>query len=175
MSEKAIGFEPIFGKNATHLILGTMPGQRSLAEAAYYAHPRNAFWPIMSAWLNLPPSLSYDERCARLSAAPVILWDVLAHCVRPGSLDSAIQTDSIVANDFARLLAAHPSISTVVYNGTKACQLFARHVIGQQSLPARALTHITLPSTSPAFASMPPKEKRRRWLAALPAASAASD
>ncbi|MEL7297713.1 MAG: DNA-deoxyinosine glycosylase [Pseudomonadota bacterium] len=173
MSEKAKGFAPIVGKKATHLILGTMPGQRSLAESAYYAHPRNAFWPIMTAWLDWPPSLSYQERCARLSTAPVIVWDVLASCVRPGSLDSAIQADSIVPNDFAMLLTANPTISTVLYNGAKASQLFARHVIDQQALPAQELSHITLPSTSPAFASMPLAEKRRRWLAALPTLGAA--
>ena len=97
------------------LILGSMPGTASLDAARYYAHPRNAFWPIALALVSgeppraarreLPP---YEVRTARLVDGGVALWDVLAECERPGSLDSAIRRDSERPNDVPALVARHP-------------------------------------------------------------------
>ena len=101
-------FPPAFRTDARVLILGSMPGEASLAAGRYYAHPRNAFWPIMGALFGAGAELPYDQRLARLNAAGVALWDVIARCRRPGSLDSAIE-DS-VPNDLASLKRRAPKL-----------------------------------------------------------------
>lgn len=160
------GFEPIIGKDAVCLVLGSMPGQASLARQRYYAHPRNAFWPIVAAYLGFAADAGYRQRCLAIEQSAIGLWDVLRHCQRRGSLDSRIRGDSIVANDFDTLLADYRGLRYVLFNGGTAARLFARHVLPSAER-ARALQCMTLPSTSPAFAAMPVDEKRARWHAAL--------
>ena len=159
MSDRARSFPPIARPDARVLILGSMPGQASLAAGQYYAHSRNAFWPIMAALLGFDPALPYPERAARLTAAGIALWDVLRDCSRPGSLDSAIDPDSVEANDFAAFFAAHPHIDHVFFNGTTAATLFRRHC------PNLAGTFLLarLPSTSPAHASRNFTDKLAAW------------
>jgi hypothetical protein len=77
----------VSGPDARVLILGTLPGAASIAQGAYYAHPRNAFWRIMTEITGADPALPYDERLRCLVRARVAVWDVCAHAVRPGSLD----------------------------------------------------------------------------------------
>ena len=154
------GFPPLVGERPRVLVLGSMPGAASLAALEYYGHPRNAFWPIMGELFGAGPALPYAERTARLGAAGVALWDVLAACRRPGSLDSAIEPDSIELNDIPGLLAAQPGIRHVFCNGTAAATLFRRHVLGR--LP-RALPWTRLPSTSPAHAGRSLADKLAAW------------
>lgn len=149
------------------LILGTMPGIASLTQQQYYAHPRNAFWPIMGELLAFDPRADYATRTAALAAAGYALWDVLKACVRPGSLDTSIEPASIVPNDIAAFVAAHPALHRIACNGGKSVQLFRRHVAPLLAADARQLEFIALPSTSPAHAGMPYAEKLRRWRAAL--------
>ena len=82
----------------------------------YYAHPRNQFWPIVGI-LGFDPAAAYETRIASLRAAEVALWDVLKSCIRAASLDSAIVPSSVVPNDFAEFLAAHPRIGRICFNG----------------------------------------------------------
>ena len=159
MSDHARGFSPIARPDARILILGSMPGQASLAAGQYYAHPRNAFWPIMGALLGFDPALSYPERAAMLTAAGIALWDVLHACSRLGSLDSAIAPDSVEPNDFAAFFAAHPHIGHVFFNGTTAATLFRRHYPEQ----SRTFHLVRLPSTSPAHASRNFADKLAAW------------
>ena len=140
-----------------------MPGEASLAAAQYYAHPRNAFWPIMGALFGAGPELPYRERLQRLEAAGVALWDVIAACERAGSLDSAIATASIEANDFARLFRDCRHIRHVFFNGAAAETAFRRHVRGRIVLPALSFTR--LPSTSPAHAARNFEAKLAAWQA----------
>ncbi len=158
------GLPPVATPEARVLVLGSMPGAASLAAQAYYAHPRNAFWPIMGALAGADPSLSYAERLARLRAAGIALWDVLAHCVRPGSLDADIAADSMVPNDFARFFAAHPRVRLVAFNGATAAQAFARHA--RATLPT-GVASVRLPSTSPAHAALRLDDKRSAWQTAI--------
>lgn len=121
-------FPPLARPDARILVLGSMPGRRSLDEARYYAHPRNLFWPFMARVAGFDPGLGYEARVQALLCAGVALWDVLAACERPGSLDTAIRRASERPNAIGELLHAHPGITLVACNGGKALQLFQRHV-----------------------------------------------
>ena len=154
-------FPPIFATDARVLVLGSMPGVESLRQQRYYAHPRNAFWPIMAELFGFDPELEYDDRVARLGAHRVALWDVLAHCVRPGSLDADIVDE--VPNDFDGLLARCTNLRTIAFNGQKAATAFKKHVAPGLAERLANLQLATLPSTSPAHAGMTRAEKLRRW------------
>lgn len=154
--------------DARVLVLGSMPGAVSLEAQAYYAHPRNLFWPLMGDLLGIAPSLPYAERVARLNAAGIGLWDVLAECERPGSLDSAIRRPR--RNDFDALLAAYPALTALLFNGAKAETEFMR---GGLPASATGLMRLRLPSTSPANASIPLATRTAAWREALHAAGIA--
>jgi len=157
----ARSFPPLAGPGAKLLILGSMPGMASLAAQRYYAHPRNAFWPIIGELVGAGPALGYEQRVAALLGSGIAVWDVLEACVRPGSLDTSIRRDGLVANDFATFLAGQPGISRIYFNGAKAAQLFESMV--SPSLPESRLARVTLPSTSPANASLSYAEKLAAW------------
>jgi hypoxanthine-DNA glycosylase len=154
-------FEPIEDKHACVLILGSMPGQASLAANQYYAHPHNAFWPIVSKLLGFPKEAPYALRIQALKTARIALWDVLGSCTRKGSLDARIQTSSEKANDFQRFFQAHPDIRHVFFNGSKAESCFKRHVL--KKLKPSSLSYARLPSTSPAHASRTYAQKLEIW------------
>ncbi|WP_374241486.1 DNA-deoxyinosine glycosylase [Zoogloea sp.] len=160
-------FPPVSAADAHTLILGSMPGQASLAAGEYYAHPRNLFWPILGELFGAPPALPYAERLGKLTTAGLALWDVLQCCEREGSLDGNIEPTSIVANDFASFLAGHPHIVRIFFNGAMAETCFRRHV--QPTLPPRPLLLTRLPSTSPANAGYTFARRLEAWRAlALP-------
>ncbi|WP_421861793.1 DNA-deoxyinosine glycosylase [Motiliproteus sp.] len=160
---QAQSFAPVIDAGAKLLILGSMPGQRSLEQQQYYAHPRNAFWPIMAELLGFDVDLPYNERLAQLTRHGIALWDVLAECRRPGSLDSSIVEQSIRPNDFAALLDLHPTIGAIFFNGAKAEQAFKRYVLPTLSDRQQQLTRQRLPSTSPAHAAMKLSQKKLFW------------
>ncbi len=156
-------FPPVAGKDATVLILGSMPGTRSLQAQQYYAHPHNAFWKIMGELSGAAPQLPYAQRLRALRQAHIALWDVLHSCERQGSLDSDIEAEQV--NDFADFFKRHPHITRVCFNGAKAEQSFRKYVLGKQTLPD--LHYTRLPSTSPAHAGMRYEEKLAAWRTAL--------
>lgn len=160
-------FPPAVTPAAHTLILGSMPGVASLSAEQYYAHPRNLFWPIVADVLGLAHDLAYEARIAALTQRGYALWDVLSGCRRDGSLDSAIEADSMEINDFPTFLDAHPAIDRVFFNGSFAAQLFRRRVLPMLGLRAQHLELTRLPSTSPANASIPPATKRAAWAAIL--------
>lgn len=160
------GFPPLAEAGARVLILGSMPGTASLSADAYYAHPRNLFWPFMGSILGFDPAATYAARCAALGASGIALWDVLKECVRAGSLDSAILPTSVVPNDINGLLARCPHIRTILFNGSAADQMFRRHVLpGLAGSSAYRL--VRLPSTSPAHASQSGAAKLAVWSAEI--------
>ena len=150
------GFPPIEGAQARVLVLGSLPGQASIDANQYYAHPRNAFWPIMAELAGATGD--YGARCDALMLRGIMVWDVLARSVRPGSLDSAIRMDTAVANDFAAVFERQPRIELVALNGRKATDMFARF-----ANPPPHVQSETLPSTSPAYASLTVADKLERW------------
>ena len=159
----ARSFSPIATRRSRLLILGSMPGQVSLAQSQYYAHPRNAFWPIMAALLDFNAAASYRQRILELRRHGIALWDVLRLCRRPGSLDSAIESDTAQCNDLDTFLHLHTHIHTVCFNGAKAEQLFRRYIQHQPLPPNRILRMHRLPSTSPAHAALGLADKHRHW------------
>jgi len=163
------GFPYAADPDARVLILGSMPSQKSLTASQYYAHPQNGFWPIMGELFGFDPKLPYEERLARLRAAGIALWDVAHQCVRPGSMDHAIETDSVVANDFVALFHSHPNIRAIFFNGRKAEELYRRLVLPGLSTELQQIERRLLPSTSPANAGMSRSEKCNRWREILPA------
>lgn len=153
------GFPPIARGDARVLILGSLPSQASLTAHEYYAHPQNAFWRIMRELTGADGS--YAERCEALQASGIAVWDVLARSVRPGSMDANIQLASAVPNDFPTFFAEHAGLRLVCFNGRKSEQMFHRFV----QLPGAfsRLRFESLPSTSPAHASLSIEEKLHTW------------
>ena len=155
-------FPPVHDRHARILILGSMPGRRSLQEREYYAHPRNAFWWIMGQLLNFDYRASYAQRIEHLLSANVALWDVLHDCTREGSLDSAIVRDSEQANDIDKFMCGHEQLSTVAFNGGAAGRIFMRHFPTLiDSLPR--IRFQRLPSSSPAHARLDREAKLTLW------------
>ena len=140
-----------------------MPGKASLRANQYYAHTRNAFWPIVEALFGIAVDLPYDARCAGLLRQRLAVWDVLKTCTRASSLDSDIDPDSIVVNDFRAFFAAHSAIRVIYFNGAMAEQSFRRHVLHELPAAVAALPRIRLPSTSPANASFSFQRKLDSW------------
>lgn len=161
------GFPPIADKQATTLILGSMPGEQSLRENQYYANTHNAFWRIMADLLGFARDTPYAERARILLRHRIALWDVIQGCKRHGSLDSAIDNRSIVANDFATFYRKHPQIRRAFFNGTKAEQEYRKHVLPGLPDAARGIVYTRLPSTSPAMAQLSFAQKLAVWSEAL--------
>ena len=155
-------FPPISDPKAVTLILGSMPGKISLLEREYYAHPRNAFWRIIQSIFELDSDLSYAERCSQLRYHRVAVWDVLKTCTRTSSLDSDIVDSSIIPNDFERFFSIHTQIRIVYFNGAKAEKLYTKHVLPNLPSEMAALATESLPSTSPAYASLSFESKLER-------------
>ena len=159
----SLGFAPLEGARARLLVLGSLPGRASLAAGQYYAQPRNAFWPLMGELFGAGPAEAYAVRVRRLVGHGVAVWDVCAAARREGSLDAAIEHDSVRVNDFAGFLASHPGIRLLAFNGKAAAELYRRRVLPDLAAHWAAIPRLTLPSTSPAHAALPFAEKLRQW------------
>lgn len=143
------------------MIVGSMPSVKSLADAQYYAHPRNAFWPILFDIFGVMPHNEYEKKKALIREHGLALWDAAACCEREGSLDSNMR--DVVYNDFAALYEKCPDIRTVLCNGGTAHALFMKSgFAGERRV-------IRLPSTSPAY-TMAYEKKLAVWREALTAA-----
>jgi hypoxanthine-DNA glycosylase len=138
-------------------VLGSLPGAVSLAQARYYAHPRNQFWRLIGAAIGVDLAvLDYEARLAALLDAHVGLWDTVAAATREGSLDAAIRLHE--ASDLVALVGELPELRAVAFNGGTAAR------IGRGQLAGTHLALIDLPSSSPAY-TRPLAEKLPAWLA----------
>ena len=148
---------PAGSGDALLLILGSLPGEASLAAQRYYAHPQNQFWRLLGHAIGEElAGLPYDDRLARLAARRIALWDVVGEARRLGSLDGSIRGAS--ANPLTAYIATHPQLKAVAFNGKTAARL------GRLALGAPIqIQLIDLPSSSPAY-TLPFQEKARAWV-----------
>ncbi|MBP1932042.1 DNA-deoxyinosine glycosylase [Ammoniphilus resinae] len=137
-------FEPIIANESEVLILGTMPGEQSLQKGEYYANTRNQFWKIIYSIFDIKPDVEYKEKILFLKSKRIALWDVVDMCERQGSLDSNIKNEK--PNNITSIISQYPNLRCVIFNGSKAHELFKKH-IGLKVL--EPLVYKTLPSTSP--------------------------
>jgi len=152
-------FDPVTRSDTRLLVLGSLPGAVSLAQGRYYAHPQNQFWPLIGAVIGRDlASLDYEARLEGLLDARIGLWDTVATAARKGSLDAAIRLHR--ASDLAALAAALPDLRAVAFNGATSARIGRRQLEG-----VRGLDLVDLPSSSPAYASLPFERKRAAWLA----------
>ena len=151
-------FAPVVSASTRILILGSLPGELSLAAARYYANPRNRFWQLVSEVIARPglPQLSYDDRLSVLLANGIGLWDAVASAERRGSLDSAIRNAQPAA--LTELIASLPKLRAVAFNGQASAK------IARLLLSGMPLALIDLPSSSPANAAMSYAQKLETWL-----------
>lgn len=152
-------FPPVIREDTRLLVLGSLPGRASLAAGRYYAHPRNLFWRLIGGSIGRDiETISYEERLAALLDAHIGLWDTVAAAVRPGSLDANIRLHE--ASDLPALVATLPELRAIAFNGATAAK------IGRKELgPRPDLALIDLPSSSPAYASLPYARKAEAWAA----------
>lgn len=143
-----IGLSPNIDKNCKVLILGSMPGVKSLEEQQYYAHPQNRFWPMMAYLLKEELPTDYPAKLSMLLRHHIALWDSIGSCEREGSLDSAIRNEK--GNDCSALLQDYPKIRTICFNGGKSAQTFKRY--NKELMKRRDIAFHAMPSTSPANA-----------------------
>lgn len=164
MSERKQSFPPVVDPEVRLLVLGSLPGERSLAERRYYAHPQNQFWALISAAIgrDLVP-LAYPDRLTALLAARVGLWDVVASATRRGSADAALR--NVEGHDIAALAAGLPHLRAIAFNGATAYRHGSRALGGT----APGVARIALPSSSPLHtvgiaAKLPAWTALRDWL-----------
>jgi hypoxanthine-DNA glycosylase len=151
------GLPPVIGRDTRLVVLGSFPSVASLQAQQYYGHPRNQFWPILSALWGIDlVAMPYARRIAEVQARGLGIWDVYAACRRDGSLDSAIEDPE--PNDLASLRRLAPALRALAHNGGESARLMtATRALG---LPVHRL-----PSTSPANASWSFERKLAAWRA----------
>lgn len=160
------GLNPVARDDTRVLVLGSFPGRASLDARAYYAHRRNAFWPIMATLLERPglADSPFEHRYAALLASGIGLWDVYAAARRKGSLDAAIRDAE--PSDFVTLCRRLPELRALALNGRTAAKAARSALVGHTCLRSRIVL-IDLPSTSPAHATLRFDDKCRQWCDAL--------
>ncbi len=149
-------FLPLVNSTTEILILGSLPGDKSLAENEYYAHPQNRFWKVITNLFNAPEQTNYTEKIDLLLKNNIGLWDVCAEASRPGSMDLAIQNE--VPNPIDELLQTFPTITQIIFNGQKAYSLYLKHFNKREDIMYRCL-----PSTRPANAKSNLENLIQHW------------
>jgi hypoxanthine-DNA glycosylase len=149
------GLAPVIARHTRLVVLGSFPGVASLVAQQYYGHPRNHFWPLLSAlWGVDLVTMPYQKRLAEVKARGLGIWDVYAACLREGSLDSAIIEPEL--NDLAGLRRRAPGLLAIAHNGGESAR--AMRITRTLGVPV-----YRLPSTSPANASWSFERKLAAW------------
>ena len=154
--QKISSFPPIIKKDSKILILGSIPGVKSLEMQQYYAHPQNKFWKIICEIFNEEFTTNYQQRIEILEKHHIALWDVIDTCERKGSLDSEIRNEE--ANKIEELLQNFPNIKAIFCNGQKSYKNLQKILGKKFRMPI-----IVLPSTSPAYAGLSYFDKLKLW------------
>ncbi|MEI3789184.1 MULTISPECIES: DNA-deoxyinosine glycosylase [unclassified Chryseobacterium] len=142
MQNRISSFPPIIDDQSEILILGSIPGVKSLEKQQYYAHPQNKFWTIIFELFKEEFTENYPERINILKKHHIAVWDVIDSCERKGSLDSEIRNEE--ANQIDELLEEHPNIRAIFCNGGKSYKNLQKLLGKNYRLPI-----VQLPSTSP--------------------------
>lgn len=150
-------FPPIVFKDSKVLILGSVPGIKSLEMQEYYAHPQNKFWRILFELFNEEFSTDYAEKLKLLKKNNVAVWDVIHSCERKGSLDIQIKNEN--HHNVLQLLKDFPSIKVIFCNGQKSYKTLRKILPNDLPIPI-----LILPSTSPAY-TIPYQKKLKNWSA----------
>jgi len=153
---ESISFKPIINKDSKVLILGTMPGIKSLEENEYYGNKRNAFWSILYQLFDEEMTENYDKKKKFILKHRLALWDTLKLCYREGSLDAKIKDEE--PNAILELINNYKSINYIIFNGKGAEKFYKRYF-----KPMSKINYITLASTSPANAQKSFNEKLKEW------------
>lgn len=149
-------FPPISNPDTTILILGTIPGDKSLELGEYYGHPRNRFWKIISTITNSELPLSYSHKKALLLKSKIGVWDIAHRANRKGSLDSAIKNEE--PNDLDIFISSHKNLKIIGFNGKKSQTLYDQYFERRTDLK-----YICLPSSSPANATINLENLCKTW------------
>lgn len=154
MYKKAL--QPLIDDSSRVLILGTMPGDQSIAKQQHYGNNGNHFWKIVFTIFNENFSESYEDRKALLKKHHIALWHVLSSCKREGSSDSKITNETV--NDFASLHLKYPNIKHVFFESKSAAKFFHKY-----TTPYPGIAYFTLPSTSGLYAGISLSQKIENW------------
>lgn len=150
-------FNAVADINTRLLILGSLPGEMSLAQQRYYAQPTNQFWRLTGAVIDRDlVAMPYEQRLAALLSAGVGLWDVIKTAQRKGSADTAIR--DVEPNALSDLVGTLPKLRCIAFNGAKSA------AIGRKHLPQDRFTLLNLPSSSAAHCSMNFTQKVGEWM-----------
>ena len=154
---RTTGFAPLVTRHTRLLVLGSLPGEASLAVGQYYANPRNQFWALIGGVIGQDdlPALAYHDRLDLLAQRGIGLWDVFTSATRQGSLDSAIRQAAV--SPLASLAQRLPTLQAVAFNGKLAAKA------GRKAIGPASLTLIDLPSSSPAHAAIRFETKLEHW------------
>lgn len=155
MNKKIYSFPPIIDNQSKILILGSIPGVKSLEKQEYYAHPQNQFWKLMFYILGQEFSENYQDKLTLLKSHKVALWDTIESCEREGSLDTKIKNE--IRNSIAGLLVENPQIKAVFCNGQKAHKNVLKQLGKDFDLPI-----VLMPSTSPTH-TLKWEKKLQEW------------
>lgn len=142
MQNRISSFPPIIDQESKILILGSVPGVKSLEKQEYYGHPQNKFWKIIFELFEVDFTENYVEKIEILKKNKIAVWDVIDTCERKGSLDSEIRNEE--ANDIKNLLQTHPNIRAIFCNGGKSYKNLKKILDKNSEIPV-----YLLPSTSP--------------------------
>jgi hypoxanthine-DNA glycosylase len=167
LNQNTTSFLPIASNDTKILILGSIPGKISISDNEYYAHPRNLFWHMVDINLNISKDLPYQTRITELVKSKIALWDVFYSCNREGSLDSNIKDPKL--NDLNSFLAQHRELKKICFNGKMAKASFDQFLKkeAQPFVLNLKIKYLTLPSTSPANASISYQAKKEAWESAF--------
>ncbi|AWG23426.1 DNA-deoxyinosine glycosylase [Flavobacterium faecale] len=149
-------FAPISNPDIEILILGSLPGDKSIEVNEYYGHPRNRFWKILATISEQNQPENYKDKLALLQKLKIGLWDVAQNAIRNGSLDSAIK--SVEPNDIGNFITNHPKLRIIAFNGKTSEALFNKYFDKKPPIH-----YIALPSSSPANARFDFETLRVAW------------
>jgi hypoxanthine-DNA glycosylase len=153
-------FDPITKKDIEILILGTLPGDKSIELQEYYGHSRNRFWKVIARITNNETPENYLDKIVLLSTSKIAVWDIAHKAIRKGSLDTAIFQEK--PNDINGFIQNHPNLKVIGFNGKKAEALHDKYFERSDKIK-----YYSLPSTSPANAKFGMDKISEIWLKIL--------